>query len=262
MRAVSSSSPSAVATTPSPSSLGSESPSAVESAFTASDSLASVFVAADSLISALAAADSLSRMWTIIDRTLTLAKQGQHVGEKDPVELSTVAQRCWSSVDTESATLTVDSDARILADADRLRNLFENLLRNAVEHSSKGQSSKERKDGVDGELPDPTDATADDGGVPASGSAAVRDVRSGTGPVLVRVGVLDGEGFYLEDDAGGIPPDDRDRVFDLGYSTEADGTGYGLAIVKWIAEAHGWDVAATESSDGGARFEFTDVEFA
>jgi signal transduction histidine kinase len=30
---------------------------------------------------------------------------------------------------------------------------------------------------------------------------------------------------------------------------------FGLAIVSDIAEAHGWDVDATESADGGARFE-------
>jgi len=44
-------------------------------------------------------------------------------------------------------------------------------------------------------------------------------------------------------------------VFDHGYSTGKEGTGLGLAIVESIATAHGWQVDATESVDGGARFE-------
>jgi hypothetical protein len=39
-----------------------------------------------------------------------------------------------------------------------------------------------------------------------------------------------------------------------------DGSGLGLAIVDTISEAHGWTLTVTETSDGGARFEFTGVE--
>jgi sensor histidine kinase regulating citrate/malate metabolism len=53
----------------------------------------------------------------------------------------------------------------------------------------------------------------------------------------------------------GIPHDERDRVFERGYSTADGGTGYGLAIVTDLAEAHGWDVSVGESESGGARFE-------
>jgi signal transduction histidine kinase len=35
-----------------------------------------------------------------------------------------------------------------------------------------------------------------------------------------------------------------------------DKTGFGLSIVKQIAEAHGWSVSLIESTDGGVRFEF------
>ena len=52
----------------------------------------------------------------------------------------------------------------------------------------------------------------------------------------------------------------REQVFELGHTGTDDGTGFGLAIVKDIAEAHGWSVRVTESDDGGARFEFADVE--
>lgn len=73
----------------------------------------------------------------------------------------------------------------------------------------------------------------------------------------VDVGPLaDEAGFYVEDDGTGIPPEDRERVFEHGYTDSEDGTGLGLDIVRTIAEAHGWAVRAVEGSDGGARFEF------
>ncbi|WP_418284305.1 histidine kinase N-terminal 7TM domain-containing protein [Halorubrum sp. DTA46] len=78
------------------------------------------------------------------------------------------------------------------------------------------------------------------------------------GPVSVTVGPLPG-GFYVEDDGSGIPEADRDAVFDVGFTTRSDGTGLGLAIVRDIVEAHGWSIAATEGSTGGARFEVTGV---
>ena len=42
--------------------------------------------------------------------------------------------------------------------------------------------------------------------------------------------------------------------------TAGDGTGLGLAIVQAIARAHGWSVAMTEGSDGGARVVFAGVD--
>ncbi|WP_245902737.1 sensor histidine kinase [Salinigranum rubrum] len=44
-------------------------------------------------------------------------------------------------------------------------------------------------------------------------------------------------------------------MFSHGFSTTNAGTGFGLAIVRTIVEAHGWVVSATESETGGARFE-------
>jgi signal transduction histidine kinase len=87
-------------------------------------------------------------------------------------------------------------------------------------------------------------------------------VEHGGDDVSVRVERLpDRDGFSVEDDGPGIDETDRERVFDPGYSTSTEGTGFGLSIVRKIATAHGWSVTAAEGSDGGARFEVTGVEF-
>jgi signal transduction histidine kinase len=77
--------------------------------------------------------------------------------------------------------------------------------------------------------------------------------------VTVTVGDL-ADGFYVADDGPGIDAEDPSAVFEAGYSTSVDGTGFGLSIVTEIAEAHGWQVGATESDEGGARIEITGVE--
>jgi len=61
-------------------------------------------------------------------------------------------------------------------------------------------------------------------------------------------------GFAVEDDGDGIP-DDEASLFDFGYTTDEEGTGIGLAVVKRIVEAHGWRIGVTDSNHGGARFE-------
>jgi PAS domain S-box-containing protein len=77
--------------------------------------------------------------------------------------------------------------------------------------------------------------------------------------VTVTVGDLP-DGFYVEDDGPGIPDDLKHQVFELGYTTEPDGTGFGLGIVSEIVDAHGWDVQIVDGDGGGARFDITGVE--
>jgi two-component system, OmpR family, sensor kinase len=68
--------------------------------------------------------------------------------------------------------------------------------------------------------------------------------------------------FAVEDDGPGIPPDERDRVFDRFHRTDYSrarsdgGSGLGLAIARAIVEAHGGRIRASESAEGGARLEF------
>ena len=80
------------------------------------------------------------------------------------------------------------------------------------------------------------------------------------GDVEIVVGLLESsDGFYIADNGDGVEAN-VDDVFEMGYSSTKDGTGFGLAIVEQVAEAHGWEVSLTDSDSGGARFEVTGVE--
>jgi PAS domain S-box-containing protein len=86
-------------------------------------------------------------------------------------------------------------------------------------------------------------------------------VEHGGEDVTIRIGDLE-DGFFVEDDGPGIPPESRDEVFETGYTTSSAGTGYGLSIVEQIIDSHGWTIQLTNGMDGGARFEISDVVFA
>lgn len=85
-------------------------------------------------------------------------------------------------------------------------------------------------------------------------------VEHGGETVTVTVGGLD-DGFYIEDDGPGVPDDERD-IFEHGYTTSEDGTGFGLTIVKQIVEAHGGTISLADGRSGGARFEIQGLDTA
>lgn len=87
----------------------------------------------------------------------------------------------------------------------------------------------------------------------------VNAIEHGGPGVTVEIGGLP-DGFYIADDGPGIPDADRTDVLTPGFSTKDEGTGFGLASVRQIATAHGWEMTVTESRDGGAKFEFSDVD--
>jgi signal transduction histidine kinase len=155
-------------------------------------------------------------MAEIVDDILMLARTGHRVDPTNAIDLDAMATGCWANVDTQDASLDIESNVQVKADQVHIQNLLENLIRNAVEH--------------------------------------------GGGAVTVRLGKLsDADGFYVEDDGFGIPPEDRDRVFESGYSSVEGNVGLGLNIVREIAESHDWDVTLTDSQNGGTRFEFSNV---
>jgi PAS domain S-box-containing protein len=173
--------------------------------------------------------NALDRMERLIEDLLLIAKGGDVVADASLLDLESVAKEAWSVVDIDGATLQTETDLVVRVDRSRLRQLLENLFANAVEH------------GVSDE---PSVADAPDDAVE---------------PITVTVGSLP-DGFYVADDGVGIPADERGTVFETGYSTDEEGTGFGLSIVSQIADSHGWEVRLTEADQGGARFEFTGVE--
>lgn len=75
----------------------------------------------------------------------------------------------------------------------------------------------------------------------------------------IRVGGLS-EGFFVEDTGDGVSEADRERAFEFGFTTSAEGSGVGLALVDRIARAHDWSASLTNGDEGGARLEFRGVE--
>ena len=162
--------------------------------------------------------DGLDRMETIIEDVLAIARDGEWVTDSEPVDLESVAADAWEYVSTADATLSIADTMAIEADRSRLLRLLENVFRNSIEH--------------------------------------------GGADVTVRIGILESDdgsdlrGFFVEDDGTGLPGEIRDELFDPSVSTSSEGLGIGLWVVREVATGHGWSVTATESVDGGARFEF------
>jgi two-component system OmpR family sensor kinase len=214
---------------------------------------------------------SADRMEGLVSELLELSRAGEVVDEPELVSLRRVAHQAWSSVDAPTATLAVEGDRELSADPPRLRRLLENLLANAVEHGS--TSPRQAEDAVEQGSTSPRqaeDAVEQGSTSPEQAPDAVEQGSTSSRPqaddaathggedVTVRVGPLAG-GFFVGDDGRGVPRAERDAVFEQGYTTTDGGTGFGLAIVREIAEAHGWSVDLVESAEGGARFEFTGV---
>lgn len=86
-------------------------------------------------------------------------------------------------------------------------------------------------------------------------------VEHGGSDVTVTVGNTNG-GMYVEDDGAGIPSNEREEVFAVGFSGSVEGTGLGLNIVEQIVTAHDWTIEVTDGPDGGARFEISGIEYA
>lgn len=94
--------------------------------------------------------NALDRMETLITDTLSLAREGADVGEREPVPLESAAQAAWDIVDPADATLVVELYRSILDDESRLRQLFENLFGSVEEHCGTGVTVTVR--GTEGEF--------------------------------------------------------------------------------------------------------------
>jgi signal transduction histidine kinase len=148
--------------------------------------------------------ESLDRMESMIGELLTLAERGSDVGRQTLVSLPSVAQSAWDTLETGEATIEIETDTTVRADESRLRELLENLFRNAVEHCQPGV--RVRVIDVEGGF-----AVVDDGqGIPedlADGLFTVDDLRGtrlGIG-LIVAERIVSGHGWNgsVETDANG-----------------------------------------------------------
>ncbi|ESS02859.1 MAG: PAS sensor histidine kinase [uncultured archaeon A07HR67] len=189
---------------------------------------------------------AVDRIDQLVSELLTLARQGAEIDEPTEFGLEDVVRDAWTTAGADGAELVVAGDARIRADRSRLRQAFENLFRNSVEHSSTS-SQPEPDDSVEhsstGSQPKP-----DHDPKPSDGVTVVVDTTA--------------DGIVVADDGPGIAAANRSEVFDSGFTTRTHGTGYGLDIVREIVEAHGWRVDIADRDDefaeglpDGARFE-------
>ncbi len=76
------------------------------------------------------------------------------------------------------------------------------------------------------------------------------------GSITIRTGHNQGKEFSLEiiDNGPGVRAEDQDKIFSPYFTTRHDGTGLGLAVVKQIVSAHGWDIKYIDSNEKGATF--------
>jgi PAS domain S-box-containing protein len=160
---------------------------------------------------------SLRRMNQLVEDLMVLARSKQCAFDMEPLSLQRIAQSAWTNTATDAhSDLEISSPlGTVRGNAGLLARLFENLFRNALEHSGN--------------------------------------------EVTVRVGPMGLSGFYVEDNGPGIPPEQRERAFEHGYTTNSGGTGMGLSIVREIATAHGWSARIVDADSGGARFEFQET---
>jgi two-component system, OmpR family, sensor kinase len=173
------------------------------------------------------------RISRLVDDLLLLAKTEQAEFLRiEPIDLPAFVGELWdaSSLLAERRFQLEQVPAgTLLADPDRLAQALRNLLTNAIEHTT-----------------------------PERGLVLMRVQYAGNDRIR----------FVVEDDGPGIPPDQRERVFDRFHRTDlardraSGGTGLGLAIVDAIAKAHRGNVKAGESPAGGAWIELELPRFA
>jgi signal transduction histidine kinase len=118
-----------------------------------------------------------------------------------------------------SVTITAVDQVCVFGDPDRLKQLFINLIDNAIKYTSAG------------------------------------------GQVNISLAKVDGWAHFVVQDTGhGIPPQDVPHIFDRFYRVDKartraqGGSGLGLSIAKWVAQAHGGDILVESEVGVGTTF--------
>jgi signal transduction histidine kinase len=148
--------------------------------------------------------------------------------ERRPVAIRPLVEEAWSleAIDEKAAAITfandVDPAHKVLGNADRLMQVFVNLLRNALY------------------------------AIPVQGHIVVQSrLEPGEGGALAVITV--------EDDGVGIPEEVLPNLFDAFVTSRLDsrGTGLGLTVASGIVQQHGGTISASNRPEGGARLRIT-----
>jgi heavy metal sensor kinase len=171
--------------------------------------------------------EEVDRLTRLADELLTLARAeaGEANLHMEPVDLSAlvreVADRLSVLAEERAQTLDTRLDGPVMVHGDRLalRQALTNLVDNAIKYSPEGTR------------------------------------------VVLESGTAADQAFVaVKDEGPGIAPEHRGRVFERFYrvdksrSREMGGTGLGLSLVKWTAEAHAGRVELESSEGGGSTF--------
>jgi two-component system phosphate regulon sensor histidine kinase PhoR len=160
--------------------------------------------------------------------TISALESGRMKLNLQPVDLHTVADKVLSDLHARADNKNVRllNELPLLpvrADANRLDQVFANLVDNAIKYGRMN------------------------GRVTVGGRKLEDDWLE----------------IFVQDDGPGIPPEALDRVFERFYrvdkarSRDQGGTGLGLSIVKHIVQAHGGEVRVESELGRGATFYFT-----
>jgi PAS domain S-box-containing protein len=172
------------------------------------------------------ASTGCERMQSMINGLLDYSRVTTRGQDFEPVDSEAAVEGIVEDLDVmlaeEDGTVEWESLPTVQADPDQLRQVFQNLVKNALEHS--------------GEDP-----------------VAVR-IRATEDP--------DAYHFEVEDDGPGIDPkrqDDVFRIFNSGkqYQTSGQAKGIGLAICENIVQRHGGDIWVESTPGEGTTFHFT-----
>jgi signal transduction histidine kinase len=165
------------------------------------------------------------RMSRLVEDMLVLARADAGGYPLRPVDfyLDEVIGECCRAVGVLAAERGVTIRSSVVpeipfrGDEDLLRQLVLNVIQNAVQHT------------------------------PVGGSVAI-DIQNDGVAVRIRV----------TDTGAGVPPADEQRIFDrfvqLDPARRSQGTGLGLPIARWIAEAHRGTLVLEHSGTGGSTF--------
>jgi PAS domain S-box-containing protein len=169
--------------------------------------------------------DGSKRMNSIIDDLLKFAKCGTEKLNYAPVNMTQLVKAIWLNLGISNphhAVIELDELPWLKVDRSMIEQVLINLLSNAIKYSAKKEKPviKIWSDRTDGQIT-----------------------------------------VYIKDNGAGFDMKNYERLFGafqrLHNTTEFEGNGVGLMLVKSIIEKHGGTVSATAKVNEGATFQFT-----